>query len=108
MLAGEPARPVDPAGLRAAAVAAKGGRDVRDRCLLGLADRDPVLTVGTGDRVREHHNEAAVAIDLLWRGLLLERRNRAPDVLEAVLLELLVGVVARVVDLRLGRDDLIQ
>jgi hypothetical protein len=56
----------------------------------------------------EADHEPPVVIELLGRRLALEHIDRVANVLQRVLLQLLGGVVARVVDLRLGRDDLVE
>src|SRR5207247_9852408 len=87
---------------------AEGSGDLVDRRPLGLADARSTLPVRVGDLLGEREDEASVALDLVRRGLALEQLDGVLQMLQAVLPQLLDRVVARVVDLGLRRDDLVE
>src|SRR3954454_23388382 len=80
--------------------------DLADRRALGIAHRHVVLAVRLGDLLRHGEHEAPVVVDLLRRRLGLEERDHLAQPFEAVLLQLVEGPEAGVVDLRLRRHDL--
>src|SRR5437660_5384569 len=82
--------------------------DVGDRRSLGLAHARSALSVCAGHLVGEREDEAPVALDLTWCRLTLEQLDCVPQMLQSVLLEFLNRVVARVVELGLGRDNLVE
>ena len=64
--------------------------------------------MGLGDPLGKGEDEALVLVDLVRGRLGVQELDDLAEVLEAVLLELLEGVVAGSVDLGLGRGDLVQ
>src|SRR5437764_10542914 len=82
--------------------------DVGDRRSLGLADARSALAVRVSHLVREREDEAPVAVDLTRCRLTLEQLDCVPQMLQTVLLEFLNRVVARVVELGLRRDNLVE
>src|SRR2546423_54390 len=88
---------------------AERSADLLDRGPLRVAHRAvTALAVGVGDLLGQRDDEALVLLDLVRRRLALEQPDRIADALQARLLELLGRAVARVVDVRLRRDDLVK
>src|SRR6266550_6840846 len=83
-------------------------RDLLDGSSLGGADALPALPVSGRDLVREGEDETPVVLQLLRCRLALEQLDRIAKMLEAILLELLGRAIPRVVDLGLGRRDLVE
>ena len=85
--------------------------DFSDRRALGVAYRSPVtvtLLVRLGDVVGEIQDELSVLVDLLRGRLTCEQGHRIPQVLQAVLLQLIRRVVPGVVHRGFGGDDLVE
>src|SRR6478735_12216796 len=76
---------------------AQRAREVVDRRLLGGADLLSVLLVALGDPPGQREDELPVVLDLLRGRLGLDRRDGLLEQLHGVVLELVVGVEARVV-----------
>src|SRR5205085_9654772 len=82
--------------------------DLLDRGALGFAYLGSVLAVGARDLVRERQHESTKFLNLVWARLALEQLHSVPQMLEAVILELLRRVVARAIDLGSCGDDLVE
>src|ERR1700759_1534374 len=85
-----------------------GRGDLVKRLAFGRADGDAVLTMGLRHALGEAGHEPAVIGQLLRRRLALEQGDGLPQLLEAVLLELLWRVKAGVIDLGLREDDRVE
>src|SRR6266566_3445525 len=93
--------------MRLAVGVAEACIDLGDRRSLSVADARSALPVCASHLVGEREDEAPIAFELTRRRFTLKQLDRVPQMLQAVVLELRDRVVARVVELGLGGDNLV-